>query len=165
MKVSSRFRAKWIGACPNLWHSHQTSDVEIKLDLEDAPLGACVTSTATFGPVGPHHAQKEDTPNILKWGAKPRRIEPFRRKRSALRAWRRAEDITQLALARRLRISGALMAAFELGTRRPTQDVLEALAKMGFVGPGVKAARARPKNVRKRQAAEADPEDTPLAEW
>lgn len=82
---------------------------------------------------------------------------------SALRKWRRSEEIVQLELARRLHISAALLAAYEVGTRRPTAEVLAELRKMGFEFGNVVPAKAR--RARPRPRPSEDPEDTPLGCW
>lgn len=82
---------------------------------------------------------------------------------AALRKWRRGEDVTQVMLARRLQISAALLAAYEIGSRRPTQDVLTELRKMGFTFGRVAVAKAR--RARPKPRPPESLEDRPLGEW
>lgn len=95
----------------------------------------------------------------------PRVRSPFG---AHLRSWRRGEDITQEALGKRLHISDSLVAALELGTRKPAPDVLAALREMGLPKlPGrVAVAETRPRRVVTRGLElPGTDEDTPLAQW
>lgn len=76
--------------------------------------------------------------------------------------WRRERGTTQAALASSLAISLSLVEKLERGSRAPSADVVERLARMGFAAPCrvAKARRAPMPGVRVRSV-----EDTPLGEW